>query len=376
MIYLDNNSTTQLDPRVLEVMMPFLTSEFGNAASSHTFGRRINNHVKSARENIAALLQCDPGEVVFTSGATEAVNLGLKGVAKNYRSKGNHIITANTEHPAVLDTCKSLEADGYDITYLPVDRDGLIDLMELKAAIKEATILICVMYVNNETGVIQPISDIADTAHEHGALFMCDATQAIGRIPINVYSLGIDLLAFSAHKFYGPKGIGGLFIQHKQPKVKMSPILHGGGHEHGLRSGTLNVPGIVGMAMAAQLAMNEMQRDADHVTMLRTYLEESLLKEENAFLNGSYDHRLYNTANLGFKGIDANVVIGRLQGIALSNGSACTSAIMEPSHVLKAMGLSNEDAYSSIRFSLGRFNSLMDIETTISTIKPLLVNAF
>jgi cysteine desulfurase len=372
MIYLDNNATTQLDPRVLDAMMPFLTSKFGNAASSHAFGLSIKQHIQSAREDTAALLQCDPSEIIFTSGATEAINLGIKGVAKSYRSKGNHIIASVTEHSAVLDTCASLEADGYDVTYLRTNNHGLVDLMALRAAMKSTTILVCVMLANNETGVIQPVNEIAEIAHEFDALFMSDATQAVGKIPVNVYSLGIDLLAFSAHKFYGPKGIGGLLIQHKYPKIKLTPILHGGGHEYGLRSGTLNVPAIIGMGMAAQLALGEMHKDFEHITSLRTYLEINLLKEENAFLNGHPTKRLYNTTNISFKGVDANVLIGRLKTIALSNGSACTSAIMEPSHVLLAMGLSNESAYSSIRFSLGRFNTRREIETTITELKPLL----
>jgi cysteine desulfurase len=371
MIYLDNNATTPLDPRVLDEMMPFFTSEYGNAASNHEFGRSINQRISSARASTAALLACDPRELVFTSGATEAINLAIKGIAKNYGSKGNHIITSSTEHSAVLDTCRSLEAEGYEVDYLSVDRNGLIDLKELIDAIKSTTILICVMIANNETGVIQPVNEISEIAQAHDILFMSDATQAIGKIPVNVSTLGVDLLAFSAHKFYGPKGIGGLFIRHKRPGVKLSPLLHGGGHEYGLRSGTLNVPGIVGMAKAAELAMDEMLKDTERISLLTHYLESNLLKEEHAFLNGHPTTRLHNTTNIGFRGVDANVVIGRLKTIALSNGSACTSAIIEPSHVLISMGVSSEDAYSSIRFSLGRFNTQEEIDTTIKELKPL-----
>jgi cysteine desulfurase len=372
MIYLDNNATTPLDPRVLDAMMPFLTTEFGNAASNHTFGKRISRHVESARERVADLLNCDPRELIFSSGATEAINLAIKGIAKSGRTKGNHIITVSTEHSAVLDTCKSLEADGYDVTYLPVRNDGLLDLEVLSEAIRSTTLLICVMLVNNETGIIQPIKEISKIAHKHGILVMTDATQAVGKMPVDVYELGVDLLAFSAHKFYGPKGIGGLFIIRQHPKISLVPLLHGGGHEFGMRSGTLNVPAIVGLGKAAELALVEMSQDMEYIGDLTAYLERILLDEENAFLNGHLTSRLYNTANIGFKGIDANVVIGRLNMLALSNSSACTSAIMEPSHVLRSMGRSNEEAYSSIRFSLGRFTTREDIENAMLMLKPLI----
>ncbi|MBX9450188.1 MAG: cysteine desulfurase [Taibaiella sp.] len=353
-IYLDNNATTPVDPRVLEAMMPFLTSAYGNAASNHIFGVQINQQVKEARGHMADLLGCDATEVIFTSGATEAINLAIKGVAKEYKSKGNHIITVTTEHPAVLDTCKSLEADGYEITYLPVQRDGLIELETLAAAIKPETILISAMMVNNETGVIQPIKEIAALAHEKDIFFMTDATQAIGKLPINVQELGIDLLACSGHKFYGPKGVGGLYVRSKRPfKVKLPALLHGGGHERGMRSGTLNVPGIVGLGEAAKIAKAEMEVDALRIGSLRDRLENELLQLDNSFVNGNKNHRLYNVCNICLEGIDADAVIAGLDEVMISNGSACSSTKVEPSHVLSAMGLTDEQCYASLRLSLG-----------------------
>lgn len=375
MIYLDNNATTQLDPRVLEVMMPFFTSEYGNAASNHAFGVQINQHVKNARNNIAQLLNCESSEIIFTSGATEAINLAIKGMTKEYKPKGNHIITISTEHPAVLDTCKSLENEGFEITYLPVEKDGLIDLSLLQSAIRPTTILISAMMVNNETGVVQPIKAIADIAHEREIFFMTDATQAVGKMPINVNELGVDLLAFSGHKIYGPKGVGGLYIRSKRPfKVKLPALLHGGGHERGVRSGTLNVPGIIGLGEAARLAKVEMDADALRITSLRDKLEHELLQLGNSFVNGNKNQRMYNVCNICIEGIDADAVIAGLNEVMISNGSACSSTKVEPSHVLSAMGLTDEQCYASLRLSLGRFTTTEDIDTAVPVIKNVVAN--
>ncbi|MBC3788849.1 cysteine desulfurase family protein [Spirosoma utsteinense] len=385
MIYLDNNATTKLDPRVLDAMMPFLTDNFANAASTHPFGVSASDAVKQSRQQIADLLGCETHELIFTSGATEAINLAIKGVAESYSPKGKHIITVQTEHKAVLDVCAYLEKRGYDVTYLPVQPDGLLDLAIVKAAIRPDTILVSVMLVNNETGVIQPIEQIADIAHEAGALFMTDATQAVGKLPINVDNLNIDLLAFSGHKFYGPKGVGGLFVRQRRPnKVKLEAILHGGGHERGLRSGTLNVPGIVGLGKAAELARLEMagasetapadrQRagasETRKVASLRGEIETELLTIPGTRINGSLTNRLYNTTNIYFENCDSDALIMGLEGIAVSNGSACTAASIDPSHVLLAMGLNETEAFSCLRFSLGRFNTEADVVATVAAIK-------
>lgn len=363
MIYLDNNATTRLDPLVLQAMLPVLTDFYANASSNHAFGIEVNQLVKEARYQIASLINADPTEVIYTSGATESVNIALKGIAKENRQKGNHIITVETEHAAVLDTCRSLETEGYDITYLKVDRFGLIDLKKLEAAIKPTTTLITVMYVNNETGVIQPIKKISEIAHRHGAFFMSDGTQAVGKIPINVGALGIDALAFSAHKFYGPKGIGGLFLRSRRPfKTKVPAFIHGGGHEKGIRSGTLNAPGIIGMGKAASVAIHQINEDIIKIRQLRDHLEKRLLSLPNTFINGSTNDRCFNTSNICFLGVDADAIMVALKDIMISNGSACTSATVAPSHVLKAMGLSDAEAYSSIRFSVGRFNNREEID--------------
>ncbi|KAB7725977.1 aminotransferase class V-fold PLP-dependent enzyme [Rudanella paleaurantiibacter] len=377
MIYLDNNATTRIDPRVLDAMMPFLTDNFANAASTHPFGVSAHEAVKTARQQLADLLGCETHELVFTSGATEAINLAIKGVAENYQHKGKHIVTVQTEHKAVLDVCQYLEKRGYDVTYLPVQPDrsvgaGLLDLNDLKAALRPDTILVSVMWVNNETGVIQSIREIAQLAHEAGALFMTDATQAVGKLPIDVDNIHIDLLTFSAHKFYGPKGIGGLFVRQRRPnKVKLEALVHGGGHERGLRSGTLNVPGIVGMGKAAELApvadLTEMKR----VGLLRDQLETELLQIPGTRVNGNRDHRLYNTTNIYFENCDSDALIMGLEGIAVSNGSACTAASIDPSHVLLAMGLTETEAFSCLRFSLGRFTTEADIENTVKAVKEV-----
>ncbi|MEZ0543168.1 cysteine desulfurase family protein [Fibrella arboris] len=391
MIYLDNNATTRLDPRVLETMMPFLTDNFANAASTHPFGVSASEAVKKARQQVADLLGCDPHELVFTSGATEAINLAIKGVAEIYGDTKRHIITVQTEHKAVLDVCQYLETRGYAVTYLPVRRDGLLDLADLKTALRPDTLLVAVMWVNNETGVIQPIADIAHLAHEAGALFMTDATQAVGKLPIDVNMAGkpgaaIDLLTFSAHKFYGPKGVGGLYVrQHSvgtsQPrKVKLEALLHGGGHERGLRSGTLNVPGIVGMGKAAELVETQnlasqtrqqhpAQSETYRIGQLRDQLETALLTIPGTSVNGNRDYRLYNTTNVLFEHCDSDALIMGLEGIAVSNGSACTAASIDPSHVLLAMDLNEQEAFSCLRLSLGRFNTEADVTATIKAIK-------
>jgi cysteine desulfurase len=366
--YLDYNSTTPIDPRVLEAMLPFLKDNFANTSSTHYFGQTINESVYQARKQIADFINADSNELIFTSGATEAINIALKGVAESYSSKGKHIITVSTEHKAVLDTCKDLERKGFEVTYLLVKKNGLIDLAEFEKSIRPDTILVSVMHVNNETGVTQPIKEIADLVHKNGALFMTDATQAIGKIEIDVDELGIDLLCFSGHKMYAPKGIGALYVRNK---VKLTPQIHGGGHEQGLRSGTLNVPGIIALAKACEIASQEMKQNQKTISDLRNELETELLKLPNTSLSGDSAKRIYNTTNICFKGQDANVLIGRMKDIAVSNGSACSSAIFEPSHVLKSMGLNDDEAFASLRFSLGKYNSVEDIETVVKKIKEL-----
>ncbi len=370
-IYMDNNATTQVDKRVLEVMLPFLTNNFANASSTHYFGIAANEAVKSARTQVAALIGAEENEIIFTSGSTEAINLALKGVAENYSAKGKHIITVSTEHYAVLDSCKHLESKGYEVSYLQVRKDGLIDLNDLKKSLRADTVLVCVMYVNNETGVIQPIKEIASLAHETGALFMSDATQAAGKIEIDVDALGIDLLCMSGHKMYAPKGVGALYVRHRMNRVKLSALIHGGGHEKGLRSGTLNVPGIVALGKACEISDQEMKQDAERISSLRNELEIELLKIDGTFVNGNPENRIYNTTNICFRGSDANVMIGRMKNIAVSNGSACTAAAVEPSHVLGSMGLSDDDAFASIRFSLGRFNIENEVNEVVKTISEL-----
>lgn len=372
-IYLDNNATTPIDPRVLDAMLPFLKDNFANSSSTHHFGQNINDKVKQAREQIANFINAQPNELVFTSGATEAINIAIKGVAESYSNIGKHIITVSTEHKAVLDTCKDLERKGFEVTYIPVQPNGLIDLAELQKAIRPDTVLVSVMYVNNETGVIQPIKEIAKLAHEKGALFMTDATQAVGKIDIDVDDLGVDLLCLSGHKMYAPKGIGALYVRNK---TKLSPQIHGGGHEQGLRSGTLNVPGIIALDKACEIASEEMAWNQRNISALSDKLEKELLNLPNTSLNGDSENRIYNTTNICFKGQDANVLIGRMKNIAVSNGSACSSAVIEPSHVLKAMGLSDDDAFASLRFSLGKFNTMEDIETVIQKIKELTLPNF
>ena len=369
-VYLDNNATTPMDPRVLETMIPYFTEHFGNAASrNHPFGWEAEEAVDYAREQVAKLIGADPKEIIFTSGATEGDNLGIKGVYEMYAQKGNHIITANTEHKAVLDTCKHIEKSGGEVTYLSVHPDGLIDLKELEAAIKPTTILIAIMYANNEIGVIQPVKEIAAIAKKHGVLFFTDATQAVGKIPVDVIKDGIDLMTFTGHKMYGPKGIGALYVRRKNPRVKVTAQMDGGGHERGMRSGTLNVPGIVGFGKACELCRLEMEQDTTRISKLRDKLENALLKLEEAYVNGNREHRLPHVSNISFKYVEGEgLLMGFNKNIALSSGSACTSASLEPSYVLKALGLGDDLAHSSLRFGLSRFTTEEQIDYTIEQI--------
>jgi len=370
-VYLDNNATTTCDPRVVEAMIPYFTENFGNAASrNHAFGWVAEEAVDYAREQVAKLVGADPKEIIFTSGATEADNLAIKGVCEMYAGKGNHIITAATEHKAVLDTCKHLEKLGADVTYLPVNAEGIIDLNQLEATITPATILISIMYANNEIGVIQPIGEIGTIAKKHGILFFSDAVQAAGKIPVDVQKDGIDLMALTAHKMYGPKGVGALYVRRKNPRVKLTAQMDGGGHERGMRSGTLNVPGIVGFGKAAELARLEMAQDAARLSKLRNQLENGLLQMSETTVNGSREHRLPHVTNISFKHVEGEgLLMGFNKNIAVSSGSACTSASIEPSYVLKALGLSDDMAYSSLRFGLGRFTTEEQIDYTIEQIK-------
>jgi cysteine desulfurase len=372
-IYLDYNATTPIDPRVLDEMLPFLKENFANPSSTHYFGTTANEAVKTARLQVADLIAADEKGIIFTSGSTEAINIALKGVAENYSNKGKHIITVSTEHKAVLDTCKYLETRGYEVTYLSVQQNGLIDLNELKSSLRSDTILVCVMFVNNETGVIQPIQEIASLAHEVGALFMTDTTQAVGKVEVDVHTLGIDLLCLSGHKMYAPKGIGALYLK---KGIKIPAYTHGGGHENGLRSGTLNVPGIVALGKACEIAEQEMEQDAERIATLRNELESELLKLSDIFVNGGTVDRIHNVSNICLKGFDANVLIGRMKNVAVSNGSACTVAIVEPSHVLTAMGLTNDDAFASIRFSLGKFNTKEEIKSVVEIVSELIKTSF
>lgn len=369
-VYLDNNATTPCDPEVVAAMLPYFTENFGNAASrNHSYGWIAEEAVDLAREQIAALAGAETKEIIFTSGATESVNLAMKGIFEMYAGKGNHVITLNTEHKAVLDTCKHIEKSGGEVTYLKVDEEGLVDLEALEASIKPATILISIMYANNETGVIQPIKEISAIARTHKVLFFTDATQAVGKIPVDVNNDGIDLMACSAHKMYGPKGVGALYVRRKNPRVSLTAQIDGGGHERGLRSGTLNVPAIVGFGKACQLSGTEMEVESNRVSKLRDKLEKALLQLEEVTVNGSQKHRLPHVTNLSFKYVEGEgLMMGFNKDIAVSSGSACTSASLEPSYVLKALGLDDELAYSSLRFGLGRFTTEEEIDYTIKKV--------
>jgi len=369
-VYLDNNATTPLDPRVLETMLPFFTQHFGNASSRHhAYGWAAEAAIDLAREQVAALIGADPKEIIFTSGATEADNLALKGVFEMYADKGNHIITTEVEHKAILDTCKHLEKLGASVTYLKVNEEGMIDLKELESAITAKTIIVAVMYANNEIGSINPIREISAIAKSHGVLMMSDITQAAGKVPVNVTKDGIDLAAFSAHKLYGPKGIGALYVRRKSPRVKVTAQMDGGGHERGMRSGTLNVPAIAGFGKACELAMQEMEEEGKRLGAMRDKLENALLQLEETYVNGSRAHRLPHVSNISFRYVEGEALLmGFGKEVALSSGSACTSASPEPSYVLKALGLGDDLAHSSLRFGLGRFTTEEEIDFTINAV--------
>jgi len=378
-IYMDNHATTPLDPRVLEAMMPYLTGIFGNAASrNHSFGWEAEQGVEKAREQIARLIGSTAKEIIFTSGATEATNLAIKGAAEMYRERGNHIITQVTEHKATLDTCKRLEKSGYRVTYLPVLADGLIDIEDLERAIvtegPDKTILVSIMYANNEIGVIQPVQAIGKLCHEKGILFHCDAVQAVGKIPVNVLTDNIDLMSISGHKIYGPKGVGALYVRRRNPRVQISEQINGGGHERGMRSGTLNVPGIVGLGKACEICADEMAVEAKREQELRDYLKNKL---ETALdytqVNGNMEHHLPGNLNMSFIYVEGESLLMGINDIAVSSGSACTSATLEPSYVLKALGLGDDVAHSSIRFGLGRFNNKAEVDYVADKIIEVVV---
>jgi cysteine desulfurase len=376
-IYMDNHATSPMDPRVFEAMRPYFLEQFGNAASrNHSFGWQAEEAVERARKQIAELIGANPKEVVFTSGATESNNLALKGVAEMYAERGNHVITAATEHKAVLDTCKRLEKNGLRVTYLPVQQNGLVDLDMLREAITDKTILISIMYANNEIGVIQPVADIGKIAKEKGVLFHTDATQAVGKVPVNVLKDNVDILSLSGHKMYGPKGVGALYVRRRNPRVQITAQMDGGGHERGMRSGTLNVPGIVGIGEACALCQKEMPEEARRLGYLRDKLKDRLLAQlDEVFINGSMEHRLPNNLNISFAYVEGESLLMGINDVAVSSGSACTSATLEPSYVLKALGAGDDLAHSSIRFGLGRFNTEEEVdyvaEKVVDVVKKL-----
>src|SRR5881409_1893410 len=363
-IYMDNHATTPLDPRVLEAMMPFLTDQFGNAASrNHKFGWEAEEAVEEARRQIAALIGADAREIVFTSGATESDNLAVKGVAWMYREKGDHIITAVTEHKAILDTCKHLEKEGFRVTFLPVDSKGFVDLDDLRRTITDKTILISIMTANNEVGVIQDIKAIGKISRERGVLFHTDAVQAAGKVPFNVNEMNVDIASLSAHKFYGPKGVGALYVRRRNPRVLLTPIIDGGGHERGMRSGTLNVPGIAGFGKAAQIAREEMPKESAEMFRLRERLRTTLERElDEIYINGDLQRRLPGNLNMSFAYVEGESLLMGINDVAVSSGSACTSASLEPSYVLKALGAGDDLAHSSIRFGLGRWTTKEEVD--------------
>jgi cysteine desulfurase len=379
-LYMDNHATTPLDPRVLDAMMPYFTKVFGNAASrNHSFGWEAEAAVEKAREQIAKLIGATAKEIIFTSGATESNNLAIKGVAEMYKERGNHIITQATEHKAVLDTCKRLEKSGYRVTYLPVKADGLIDIEDLKRAMDDKTILVSIMFANNEIGVIQPVAEIGKLCHEKNIIFHTDAVQAVGKIPVDVQAMNIDLLSLSAHKIYGPKGVGALYVRRRNPRVQLTEQINGGGHERGMRSGTLNVPGIVGLGKACEICGEEMEAETKRLTELRDYMK---AKFENALdyvhVNGNMEHHLPGNLNMSFVYVEGESLLMGINDIAVSSGSACTSATLEPSYVLKALGLGDDVAHSSIRLGLGRYNTKAEVDyvadkliTTVSKLREL-----
>jgi cysteine desulfurase len=363
-IYMDNHATSPMDPRVLEAMLPYFSQKFGNAASrNHSFGWEAEQAVEHAREQIAKLIGASAKEIIFTSGATESDNLAIKGIAEMYKERGNHIITQVTEHKAVLDTCKRLEKYGYRVTYLPVKADGLIDLEDLRRAIDDKTILVSIMFANNEIGTIQPVAEIGKLCHEKGVIFHSDGVQALGKIPIDVNTMNIDVLSLTAHKLYGPKGVGALYVRRRNPRVQISALNDGGGHERGMRSGTLNVPSIVGFGKACEIAGQEMAAEAARLQTMRDYLRNKL---ESALdyveVNGSWEHRLPGNLNMSFVYVEGESLLMGINDVAVSSGSACTSATLEPSYVLKALGLGDDVAHSSVRFGLGRFNTQAEVD--------------
>jgi cysteine desulfurase len=382
-IYMDNHATTPVDPRVVEAMLPYFTEKFGNAASrNHPFGWAAEEAVETARAQIAKLIGASPKEIIFTSGATESDNLAIKGVAEMYREKGNHIITAVTEHKAVLDTCKRLEKYGYRVTYLPVMKDGLIDLEDLKRSIDDKTILVTIMAANNEIGVIQPVEEIGKICRERGVLFHTDAVQMIGKVPFDVNKLNVDIASITGHKIYGPKGVGALYVRRKNPRVQLSAIIDGGGHERGMRSGTLNVPSIVGLGKACEICMQEMDSEGKRLGALRDRLKDRIMSRlDETYVNGSWEHRLPHNLNISFAYVEGESLLMGINDVAVSSGSACTSATLEPSYVLKALGTGDDLAHSSIRFGLGRFNTeaevdyvadkLVDVVTRLRELSPL-----
>ena len=366
-IYLDNNATTRLDGRVLDAMLPYFTDLYANANSSHLAGLEIQEAIENAAWQTATLIGAKEEEIIFTSGATESINLAIKGLVN---ANKKHIVTVATEHKAVLETCRYMESIGFQVTYLPVASDGILDINLLNEVITTKTLIVIIMFTNNETGIIQNVAEISRVIHAKNALFLCDATQAVGKIPIDVKKLGIDLLALSAHKFYGPKGVGALYIS-AEAKIKLTPLLNGGNQQRKLRSGTLNVPGIIGLGKAAEIAVLEIDNDENRIILLRDQLENGLLKIDGSFVNGNIQNRIYNTTNICFPGVNSEKLILALQNIAVSNGSSCSSVTSQPSHVLKALGLSDADALSSVRFSLGRFTTAKEIEKTIERVTAL-----
>src|SRR5215469_114672 len=366
-IYFDNHATTQVDPRVIDAMLPYFNEKFGNAASrNHAFGWAAEEGVEEARAQVAQLINATPKEIVITSGATESDNLAIKGVAGMYREKGNHIITQVTEHKAVLDTCKRLEKEGYEVTYLPVEKDGRINLDDLRRAITPKTILISIMYANNEIGVVQPIAEIGKIAKEKGVLLHVDGVQAVGKVPVDVQKDGIDLMSISGHKIYGPKGVGALYVRRKNPRVQLASQIDGGGHERGMRSGTLNVPGIVGLGKACELCQQEMAEESQKLSKLRDRLKDSIMTRlDEVYINGSMEHRLPHNINISFAYVEGESLLMGINDVAVSSGSACTSATLEPSYVLKALGVGEDLAHTSIRFGLGRFNTQEEVDYVI-----------
>jgi cysteine desulfurase len=368
-IYLDYSATTPVDPRVVDAMLPFLRQDFGNPASrSHAYGWKAEEAVENARRQVAELVGCDPKELVWTSGATESINLAIKGAAHFYKDKGRHLITVKTEHKATLDTCRELEREGFEVTYLDVQENGLLNLDDLRAAIRPDTILVSVMLVNNEIGVIQDIETIGQICRDKGIVFHVDSAQATGKVQIDLATLKVDLMSFSAHKTYGPKGIGALFVRRK-PRVRLEPLIHGGGHERGMRSGTLPTHQIVGMGEAFRIAKEEMQTENERIRMLRDRLWNGLNQIEATYLNGDMVHRVPHNLNVSFNYVEGESLLMAVKDIAVSSGSACTSASLEPSYVLRALGRSDELAHSSIRFSVGRFTTEQDVDFAVALLK-------